>query len=110
MCAVRALTEGDPAATWVAEIEGQEISGAVLKMGTLTNEFGQTRYVDLWTGGTGRVRVKAFAESLRHAIDGAAPQIGDRLTVRFDRMHTIDRGPQKGRPYKMFSATVQRGH
>lgn len=115
MCAVRALTEGDPAATWTPTTEGATISGVVLRMGTIFSEFaaiggGQIPFVDLWTGGTGRVRIKAYSASLRHAIDGVAPQIGDRLAVWFDGEAVIESGRFEGRPYKRFSANVQRGH
>lgn len=111
MCAVRALTEGDPAATWNPTQTGQTISGVVLRMGELATDFGRVPFVDLWQGGTGRVRVKAYGSQLRHAIDGAAPQIGDRLQVWFDGEREYQ--PKGGRgplTYKAFSANVQRGH
>lgn len=112
MCAVRALTEGDPAATWNPTEAGQTISGVVLRMGTLATDFGPVPFVDLWTGGTGRVRVRAYSSGLRHALDGAAAQIGDRLQVWFDGERVIDQPgrPMHGRTYKAFSANVQRGH
>lgn len=110
MCAVRALTEGDPAVSWNPTVEGATISGVVLRQGTLATDFGPVPFVDLWTGGTGRVRIKAYGSSLRHAIDGAAPQIGDRLSVWFDGERVMESGRMKGRPYKAFSANVQRGH
>lgn len=112
MCAVRALTEGDPAATWTPTTEGQTISGVVLRMGTRATDFGPVPFVDLWTGGIGRVRIMAYASTLRHALDGVAAQIGDRLSVWFDGEGIVDRPgrPMHGRPYKRFSANVQRGH
>lgn len=110
MCAVRALTEGDPAATWNPTQAGQTISGVVLRMGTLATDFGPVPFVDLWQGGTGRVRVKAYGSQLQHAIDGAAPQIGDRLQVWFDGERVMEKGRMAGKTYKAFSANVQRGH
>ena len=110
MCAVRALTEGDPAATWNPTDPGTMIAGVVLRQGTVTNQFGQIPFVDLWLGGTSRVRVMAYSEILRHALMSAAAQIGDRLQVQMDEPGTIENGRFKGRPYKRFSVTVQRGH
>jgi hypothetical protein len=111
MCAVRALTEGDPATTWNPTEAGETISGVVLRQGTLTTDFGQVPFVDLWQGGTGRVRVKAYGSSLRHALDGAAAQIGDRLQVWFDGERILPaRGHHPARPYKAYSVNVQRGH
>jgi hypothetical protein len=110
MCAVRALTEGDPAATWMPDTEGQTISGVVLRMGELSTDFGRIPFVDLWMGGTGRVRIKAYQGNLRHAIDGVAPLVGDRLQVWFDGKRDIESGKLKGRRYSAFSANVQRGH
>lgn len=112
MCAVRALTEGDPAATWVPTTEGQTISGVVLRRGEVATNFGKVPFVDLWTGGTGRVRVMAYSSSLRHALDAGAALIGDRLQVWFDGESVIDRpgAVMHGRAYKKFSVNVQRGH
>lgn len=112
MCAVRALTEGDPAATWNPVTPGATISGVVLRMGELSTDFGRIPYVDLWLGGQSRVRVRTYASNLLHAVESAAPQIGDRLTISFDGQRTIDQPgrPMHGRTYKAFSASVQRGH
>lgn len=110
MCAVRALTEGDPAATWSPTEAGQTISGVVLRMGTLTTDFGLIPFVDLWQGGTDRVRVKAYNGTLRHALDGAAAQIGDRLQIWFDGVKVIQNGRRVGQKRWEFSANVQRGH
>jgi hypothetical protein len=112
MCAVRALTEGDPAATWNPTQPGATIGGVVLRQGEVSTDFGRVPYVDLWQGGTGRVRVMAYSGSLRHALSGAAAQIGDRLQLWFDGEGTVDRPghPIHGRPYKRYSANVQRGH
>lgn len=110
MCAVRALTEGDPAATWTPETTGQTISGVVLRKGELSTDWGRVPFVDLWMGGTGRVRIKAYGAALRHAIEGVAPLIGDRLQVRYDGERVIESGKFAGRQTKAYSANVQRGH
>ena len=116
MCAVRALTEGDPATTWAPDIDGpagQMISGVVLRLGSRVTNFGEFSFVDLWTGGTDRVRVWAYAATLRMAIAAITPQIGDRLTVQFDGTRAVETGhfADRGiRQVKMFSAKVQRGH
>lgn len=111
MCAVRALTEGDPAATWAPHVEGATISGVVLKMGELHTEFGKVPFVDLWQGGTGRVRIKAFGFSLKHALDQAAPLVGDRLQLWYDGLKTVPaRGNRPEQTYKAFTSNVQRGH
>lgn len=109
MCAVRALTEGDPAVNWVPTEENKSVSGVVLRMGEVVSNFGMVPSVDLWMGGHGRIRVRAFAGSLRHALDQASVKVGDRLTVNYDgTRETKTRFGMK--PYKMFSASVQRGH
>lgn len=114
MCAVRALTEGDPAATWgqTPMEPGATISGVVLRQGEKAMAFGKTPFVDLWMGGTGRVRVMPFGAAFAHALAGAAAQVGDRVTVRFDGEQIIDRPgrPMHGRPYKTYTVEVQRGH
>jgi hypothetical protein len=112
MCAVRALTEGNPAVTWTPTEPGATISGVVLRQGELAHAFGPIPFVDLWMGGTGRVRVMAYSGTLRTALANVAAQVGDRLQVWFDGPGTIDRPghPMHGRSYKAFSANVQRGH
>lgn len=111
MCAVRALTEGDPAAHWVPTEPGATISGVVLRQGEAHTNVGPVPFVDLWQGGTGRVRVMAYSARLRHALAGAAAQIGDRLQIWFDGERFIEPpSRQAGRAYKAFSANVQRGH
>lgn len=113
MCAVRALTEGNPAVTWNPTQTGATIGGVVLRQGETQDTIaGPVPFVDLWTGGTGRVRVLAYSSTLRRALADGAPQVGDRLQVWFDGQGTIDRPghPLHGRPYKRFSANVQRGH
>lgn len=113
MCAVRALTEGDPAVSWNPVTAGATISGVVLRQGEVAAQlFGKIPFVDLWLGGTGRIRVMAYATLLRHALDRAAAQIGDRLQICFDGESAINRPghPTHGRPYKRFTVNVQRGH
>lgn len=111
MCAVRALTEGDPAAIWNPERPGATISGVVLRQGEVSTTFGPVPFVDLWQGGTGRVRVLAYQASLRHQITGAAAQVGDRLQVWFDGTQEVEiKGSGRMMPYKVFRVTVQRGH
>lgn len=111
MCAVRALTEGDPATTWTPTKPGSTISGVVLRQGDVTTSFGPVPFVDLWQGGTGRVRVVAYQASLRHALAQGAAQIGDRLQLRFDgERYLPERGSRAAMSYKMFSHNVQRGH
>jgi hypothetical protein len=110
MCAVRALTEGDPAATWNPTEAGQTVSGVVLRQGTLATDMGPVPFVDLWQGGTGRVRVKAYGSGIQHALSQADAKIGDRLQVWFDGTRVIGKGAMAGRTVKMFSVNVQRGH
>lgn len=110
MCAVRALTEGTPP-TWIWNNPGDSVSGVVLSMG-LTHQrvVGSVPYVDIWKGGRERVRVIAHSSAFRAALDSVAAQIGDTLTVRFDGEDVIQVGRFQGKPYKKFSASVQRGH
>jgi hypothetical protein len=108
MCAVRALTEGDPAATWNPEREGATISGVVLRQGEVSTNLGPVPFVDLWQGGTGRVRVMAYSGQLQVKLTDAAAQIGDWLQVWYGGEHPI--GRLAGKTYKAFSVNVQRGH
>lgn len=110
MCAVRALTEGDPAASWNPTEAGQTISGVVLRQGEVSTNFGPVPFVDLWQGGTGRVRVMAYRGMLRHELAAAAAQIGDRLQFWYDGSEVIQGGKLKGRTVHRYSHNVQRGH
>jgi hypothetical protein len=110
MCAVRALTEGVPNMIWNPQNDGDTVFGVVLRQGTLSTEYGPVPFVDLWRGGHDRVRILAYGSQLRHVLDGAAAQIGDRLQVWYDGERSIIRGAVRGRAYKMFRANVQRGH
>lgn len=76
MCAVRALTSGEPEVTWRPETEGQEVSGVVLSQGETASYYGPAPYVDLWLGGAARVRVVANPIMLRAALERAAPEVG----------------------------------
>jgi hypothetical protein len=110
MCAVRALTEGNPP-VWQFTDKGDNVSGVVLKMGNVSTDFGQVPYVDLWLGGHRRSRIMAYASMLRHAIEGQAPQIGDTVTVKFEGTKEFQPGTTThGRTYKLFTVTVERGH
>jgi hypothetical protein len=109
MCAVRALTEGDPA-TWNPQVAGETVSGTVLKMGQLSTNFGMVPFVDLWRGGHDRIRIRAYGAVLRNTLESVAPQVGDTLSVWFDGEETVQKGPRAGTTYRSFSANVQRGH
>jgi hypothetical protein len=112
MCAVRALTEGEPAVKWQPN-PGQSVSGVVLRIGHLPSPFGRSDrvlFVDLWTGGTGRIRVLAYAASLDNALRTAEALVGDRLTLTRGEDGTLTKGMYAGRTYKTFTAEVRRGH
>jgi hypothetical protein len=111
LCAVRELTEGTPT-VWAATAAGQTVSGVVLRTG-MTEGFGgyrEVRYVDLWTGGWGRIRIVAFAAMLENAIKLADAKVGDRLSVTYEGQAYVTKGRFEGRPYKKFSADIRRGH
>lgn len=111
MCAVRALTEGYPSESWTPDTEGQTISGVVLKQGEVATNLGAIPFVDLWTGGTHRVRVMAYAITLRHALARTEALVGDRLQVWFDGQGILPaKGDYPEHSYKRFSVNVQRGH
>lgn len=109
MCAVRALTDGDPDVLWTPKGIGDTVSGVVLRHGTMATKFNEVPFVDLWTGGATRIRIVAFPSSLRSVIDHLSAQVGDRLTVRYDGMREVE---TRSVPRKrmVFSANVQRGH
>lgn len=112
MCAVRALTEGTPAVFWTPE-PGQSVSGVVLRIGHEPSPFHRSErvlFVDLWTGGTGRIRVRAYAASLENALRTAEALVGDRLTLSRGEDGTLTKGMYAGRRYKTFTADVRRGH
>lgn len=110
MCAVRALTTGEPEITWQPETEGQTISGVVLRQGTAEILYGPVPFVDLWTGGAARTRVLVSAGTLRAALDRAAPEVGDTLTIWFEGWSEPVHGPNRDRRVRVFRAAVRRGH
>jgi hypothetical protein len=112
MCAVRALTEGTPPA-WKPEQVGEKVTGVVLRKLELTSRFsfeGTYPAVDLWIGGTERIRVHAFGANLRQALTGAEPQVGDTATVRYDGLVRLEAGVFKGKSIKAWTVQVSRGH
>jgi hypothetical protein len=115
MCAVRALTEGEPNA-WVPGETGSGVTGVVLAMGetdspSIYDLTGQNiPYVDLWLGGRERVRIMAFGATLRRAVEKADPKIGDTLTVTFDGYGEINTGKHRGLKFRQHTVNVVRGH
>jgi hypothetical protein len=110
MCAVRALTSGEPEITWQPETEAQTISGVVLRRGETESYYGPVPYVDLWLGGAARTRVVANPMTLRAALDRAAPKVGDTLTIWFEGWSEPVHGPNRDRRVRVFRAAVRRGH
>ena len=112
MCAVRALTEGDPAAIWKPTEPGATISGVVLRQGEVSMAFGPVPFVDLWQGGTGRVRVLAYPSILRSVLARADAKVGDRLQIWYDGTVSteVPRGSGRTVDVKRYSGNVQRGH
>jgi hypothetical protein len=112
MCAVRALTEGEPRTWWPGE--PASVEGVVLQYGKTTSQFapmGETiPYVDLWLGHMDRIRIKAYSATLRTALTKAAPQVGDTLTVTFEGHREITSGKLRGQKYRHHTVTVERGH
>lgn len=114
MCAVRELTEGTPQA-WVPDTDGQQISGTVLKVGTVEHPFGgygqeRAPFVDLWLGGTDRIRVIGYSAMLGKALLDTQAQVGDRMSVIYVGKDVVSGGRRAGKPYSVFTATVTRGH
>lgn len=109
LCAVRALTEGTPE-IWNPG-EPATVTGVVLRQGHLPSTF-QTSvpFVHLWVEGLRRVRIMGYGLTLGTALEGAALQIGDTLTVEYLGYRTIERGKWAGRPYRHHEISVKRGH
>jgi hypothetical protein len=110
MCAVRALTEGR-AREWRPEEPGQ-VTGVVLRQGTQPAHFGgSVPFIELWLGGTERVRVVGHSGMLAQVIEAAELQVGDTATVRY-----VGKGQTKikqvgpVREYKVWELDVSRGH
>jgi hypothetical protein len=113
VCITRALTEGEPLLWWPNE--PATVKGVVLKVGTVPNRYpmiaGETiPYVDLWLGGTDRVRISALGLMFRNQLERAAPTVGDTLTVAYTGQGTIDGGKYRGQAYRMHTVEIQRGH
>lgn len=113
VCIVRALTEGEPREWWPNE--PATVKGVVLWTGTVPSRFAMlgsdvVPVVDLWLGGTDRVRVVAYGATLGEAIRRAAPTVGDTLTVAYTGRGTIQSGKFMGRAYRMHTVEIQRGH
>lgn len=112
MCAVRALTEGDAPVWWPGE-PGASVTGVVVRMGQLPAEAFSPEpipFVDLWLGHLDRVRIKAYGSTIRRALEAAAPQVGDTLTVTFEGHREIPAGRQRGQKYRHHTVTITRGH
>lgn len=112
MCAVRALTEGEPE-VWRPS-EPASVKGVVLWVGTVPNRYavmaGDTfPVVDLWLGGLDRVRVIGHG-SLGRELDRLAPTVGDTLTVAYTGHGTIEGGKYAGGAYRAHTVEITRGH
>jgi hypothetical protein len=112
MCAVRALTEGR-AKEWVPE-EPAEVTGVVLRQGTQPSHFsssGPVPFIELWLGGTERVRVTGHSSMLNSMITGAELQVGDTATIRYlGKTAKLQMRTGKTFDYKVYEVEVQRGH
>lgn len=115
ICAVRAMTEGNPKG-WVPGEPGASVAGVVLNMGRVESKFvdlqttdGTVPFTDLWTG-TERIRVIHYGRVLQLAMQAAAPAVGDRLIVTFTQWGAVERGKFKGKPFRVHTVGVERGH
>lgn len=116
MCAVRALTEGRPK-EWVTVFgkvdaePGDSVTGVVMRMGEQPSHYeDRVPYIDIWTGGIERVRVAGHGMSLRESLLAAEIQVGDTVTVTFERLSEIQTGKFKGQKFRLFAVDVKRGH
>lgn len=66
-------------------------------------------YVDLWLGGTDRVRIVGYG-SLGRDLDRIKPTTGDTLTVDYVGQGTIKSGRFQGRAYRKYTVEITRGH
>lgn len=109
MCAVRALTEGR--AKEFKSDEPGEVTGVVLRQGTQPTAWSSSPvpFIELWLGGTDRIRVTGHQAVLSSLITGAELQVGDTVTVRYlgKKPTTIRNKPAE---YKDFELSVERGH
>lgn len=111
LCAVRALTEGQPPVQQFTEI-GQEVTGVALRLRETPSRFGlvdTNPALDLWMGGRERIQIVGYG-TLAAGIRNAEIKIGDTVTVRYDGIREIETGKQAGRQYKVFTVSVVRGH
>lgn len=115
LCAVRALTEGDPKTWWPGE-PGASVAGVILRVDRVKSEFadlqttdGTVPFIDLWTGNE-RVRVIGYGRVLQMAMKAAAPAVGDRAVVTFTHWGAIERGRFAGKKFRVITVTVERGH
>lgn len=113
VCLVRALTEGEPKVWWPNE--PASVKGVVLWSGSVPSPYAMLAtdtipVVDLWLGGTDRVRISGVGAMLGEAIKKAAPTVGDTLTVTYIGQGTIERGKMAGRAYRMHTVEIERGH
>jgi hypothetical protein len=114
MCAVRALTEGDAPAVELDQV-GDEVSGVLLRKGRRASAFmtdpgDLIPWVELWLGGTSRVRFTAWGNTARAALEAADAKMGDTLTIRFEGKMPILAGRFAGKEVRKYTATVIRGH
>lgn len=115
MCVVRQLTEGTPK-FWTPNTPGQKVAGVVLAVGkTAVPRFQfEVPYVDLWQGGSNRIRVVGYGTKLANGIESARPLVGDILEATFNGMSILPPNPRAGRrnemTYQDFTVTVKRGH
>lgn len=112
VCILRALTEGEPK-SWFPS-EPASVNGVVLQYGRTASRFtayvdGNIPFVDLWPGGTDRVRILGYG-SLGRELDRLAPTVGDTLTVAYTGQGTIERGKYAGRAYRAHTVEIKRGH
>jgi len=113
LCIYRELSEGTPK-IWTPGTAGQTVAGAVLSIGLTETPYKAVPHVDLWLGRTERIRVIAYGATLQRGLREARPQVGDRLTVRFNGLATLPPNPLAGRreprQYRDFTVSVTRGH
>lgn len=112
MCAVRALTEGR-AKLWDNRDPGAEVTGVVLRQGVESTPFGESMFIELWLGGSNRVRVLAHSSMLASLIEGAELKVGDTVTIRYVgqiEVPVTHRFYKPGRTMKKFELSVERGH
>lgn len=112
MCAVRALTEGR-AKEWMPE-EPAEVTGVVLRQGTQPTQFhsaGTAPFIEIWLGGTERIRITGYSSMLSSLISGAELQVGDTATVRYlGKRAAMRKVTGESYDYKVYEVEVQRGH